>query len=90
LSDNRQVATARTHESGGDSDSKLILPVVDQFPQESFMRYNLACYACQLGLLEEAKLWLEKAFEISDEKKMKPMALEDSDLEPMWKEIGKL
>jgi len=68
----------------------VLLPVVDQFPQESFMRYNLACYACQLGLLEEAKLWLEKAFEISDVKKMKLMALEDSDLKPMWKEIGKL
>ena len=67
-----------------------LLPVVDKFPDEPLMRYNLACYECRLGHLEQAKDWLEKAFRIGDAWKMKSMALEDPDLEPLWKEIGNL
>jgi hypothetical protein len=42
-----------------------------------------------LGNLERAKQWLEKAFAIGDARKMKLAALDDPDLEPLWKEIGK-
>ena len=65
-----------------------LLRVVDEFPEDSIMRYNLACYECQLGRLEQAKIWLQKAFAVCDSKKMKLMALEDADLEPLWREIG--
>jgi len=67
-----------------------LLPVLDKFPDEPTLRYNLACYECRLGHLEQAKDWLEKAFRIGDAWKMKSMALEDPDLEPLWKEIGNL
>jgi len=67
-----------------------LLRVVDNFPEDPIMRYNLACYECQLGRLEQAKNWLEKAFAIADPKKIKLMALEDPDLEPLWREIGKI
>jgi len=67
-----------------------LLRVVDKFPEDPIMRYNLACYECQLGRLEQAKDWLEKAFAIGDPKQIKLMALEDPDLEPLWKEIGKI
>jgi tetratricopeptide (TPR) repeat protein len=66
-----------------------LLRVVDKFPMSATMRYNLACYACQLGRLEQAKQWLEKAFALGDAKQMKLAALDDPDLEPLWKEIGK-
>jgi hypothetical protein len=52
------------------------------------MRYNLACYECQLGRLEQAKQWLEKAFLLGDARKMKRAALDDPDLEALWKEIS--
>ena len=52
------------------------------------MRYNLSCYECQLGRLEQAKHWLEKSFELGDVKAMKLAALDDPDLEPLWKQIG--
>lgn len=65
-----------------------LLPVVEKFPDDAIMRYNLACYECQLGKLEQAKEWLQKAFEIGDPRKMKLMALDDRDLEPLWREIG--
>ena len=66
-----------------------LLRVVDKFPTSPIMRYNLACYECQLGRLEQAKQWLEKAFALGDAKQMKLAALDDPDLEPLWKEIGK-
>jgi tetratricopeptide (TPR) repeat protein len=65
-----------------------LLRVVDKFPSSATMRYNLACYECQLGRLEQAKTWLEKAFALGDARQMKLAALDDTDLEPLWKEIG--
>jgi tetratricopeptide (TPR) repeat protein len=65
-----------------------LLRVVDKFPTSATMRYNLACYECQLGRLEQAKDWLEQAFKMGDARKMKLAALDDPDLEPLWKEIG--
>ena len=65
-----------------------LLRVVDKFPLDATMPYNLACYECQLGNLERAKQWLSKAFALGDAKKMRLMALEDPDLEPLWREAG--
>ena len=65
-----------------------LLRVVSKFHLSATMRYNLACYECQLGRLAEAKDWLQKAFALGDEKKMKLVALEDPDLEPLRREIG--
>ena len=47
----------------------------------------MACYECQLGRLEQARDWLQKAFELGDARRMKLAALKDPDLEPLWKEI---
>ena len=65
-----------------------LLRVVDKFTASATMRYNLACYECQLGDLGRAKQWLEKAFAIGDARKLNLAALDDPDLEPLWKEIG--
>jgi hypothetical protein len=54
------------------------------------MRNNLACYACQLGNLKQARDWLQKAIDLANTKEVKLMALSDPDLEPLWKEIGTL
>lgn len=66
-----------------------LLRVVDKFPISATMRYNLACYECQLGRMEQAKMWLEKAFALGDPKAIKAEALEDRDLEPLWADITK-
>ena len=66
-----------------------LLRVVDKFPEDPIMRYNLACYECQLGRLEQAKNWLGKAFALGDAKGMKLAALDDPNLQPLWKEISK-
>ena len=67
-----------------------LLPVVQKFPDEPILRYNLACYECRLGRLEQAKDWLEKAFRTGDARKIKSMALKDPDLEPLWRQIGQI
>ena len=54
-----------------------LLRVVDKFPGDAIMRYNLACYECQLGRIDQARRWLEKSFEIGDPRKLKLMALDD-------------
>jgi Flp pilus assembly protein TadD len=49
--------------------------------QEPTIIYNLACYACQLGKVDEARELLEETFAMGPE--MRAMALEDEDLEPL-------
>jgi len=68
----------------------LLLPAVDKFPNDAEIRYNLACYECQLGNLPEAKRWLAESFALDDAKEAKLEALNDPDLEPLWQHIGKL
>ena len=65
-----------------------LLRVVEKFPISATIRYNLACYECQLGNLPQAKRWLEKAFRLGDRDRMKASALADRDLEPLWPELG--
>ena len=66
-----------------------LLPAATQFPQEPIICFNLACYACQLGRLDEARGWLKRAMKIGERDQVKLMALVDEDLEPLWKEIRK-
>ena len=59
-------------------------------PEEALIRYNLACYSCQLGYLNEARMWLEWAFDLAGKQEVRWKALEDKDLEPLWTKIGEL
>jgi tetratricopeptide (TPR) repeat protein len=66
-----------------------------KFPDHYLIAYNLASYACQLGQLEEALIFLEQAFENHKKQKipgedLRLIALEDPNLEPLWGKIGNL
>ena len=65
----------------------LLLPMAKKFPRSWVIPYDLACYACQLGKLDEGRQWLRKAFRLGDPKEIKPLALADPDLKPLWSEI---
>lgn len=67
-----------------------LLPAWGRFPEEPTIPYNMACYACQLGRLEEARLWFSRAVDVGGKVEMQSLALSDSDLEPMWGEIRSL
>ena len=75
--------------SGGGVDQALnfLRPVAEKFPDEPVIAFNLACYACQLDQLDEARAWFKQACDIGGEKKIRTMALCDDDLKPLWDEI---
>lgn len=61
----------------------LLLPARQRFPSASIIPYNLACYACQLGNLPEAQIWLGRAIKLAGRKEIVSMGLKDPDLEPL-------
>ena len=60
--------------------------VRERFPEVPTIPYNLACYACQLGRIEDSRQYLRKALSQGGQP-MREFALEDPDLEPLWGEI---
>ena len=64
-----------------------LLTAAKKFPKQPLVAFNLACYACQLHRMDDARHWLNRAMEISDKAEITQMALADSDLEPLWPEI---
>ncbi len=80
----------RRSPGGGLEAAKLILlDAQKKFPKEPIVPYNIACYCCQLGALDQARGYLEKSFKLGDAKELKSMAATDPDLERLWPELGK-
>jgi Flp pilus assembly protein TadD len=65
-----------------------LLPAVEKFPDEPVVPYNLACYACQLSDLAEARRWFQRALATGNRMEIQRMALADPDLQPLWAEIA--
>jgi tetratricopeptide (TPR) repeat protein len=63
----------------------ILLKAEPKFPKQAVIKYNLACYFCQLRDLEPAKEYLKRAFEIDPNWRI--AALDDKDLEPLWASI---
>ena len=68
----------------------VLLPIADRFPDQHIIQYNLACYSCQLGELKEGLQWLQSAIDVAGKQDIRLMALEDPDLEPLWKDISEI
>ena len=83
----RAYALRRAHGGGLAQAWDALLPAAEKFPKQSLVAFNLACYACQMHQLDDARHWLKRAAEISSEAGVREMALADSDLEPLWPEI---
>jgi tetratricopeptide (TPR) repeat protein len=80
-------ALRRVPEGGIKSAWHALLPAFDKFPKESIISFNLSCYACQLGQMEAARVWLKRALVIGKNEPIKQMALAEPDLKPLWEEI---
>lgn len=79
----------RRVEGGGLAQAwEALLPAADKFPKEPVIAYNLACYACQMKELDLCREWLNRAMEAGGREAIKKMALEDEDLQPLWREIA--
>jgi tetratricopeptide (TPR) repeat protein len=57
------------------------------FPRDDITMYDLACVCCALGRIKEARTWLARSIDIGG-KDVKVRALDDPDLEPLWKHGG--
>ena len=55
-------------------------------PDDAMIDYNLACYASQLGHLDEARERLKAALDARGD--LKHVALQEPDLQPMWESVG--
>ena len=86
----RAYALRRVKRGGLQPAWDVLLPATGKFPEEPIIPYNLSCYACQLGRLDQARKWLQRAVKIAGKDNIKFMALNDDDLAPLWQEITKL
>ena len=79
------LAYATRRAEGGDMEQalKVLDSVLEKFPKEWMIPYNMACYLCQLERLDEAKPRLAEALEIGG-KGIRAAALGDEDLMPLW------
>ena len=66
---------------------EVLLGIGQNFPDEYIISYDLACYACRLSRLNEAWDWIKRAIGLAGQKRIQQMALSDSDLEPLWREL---
>jgi Flp pilus assembly protein TadD len=83
----RAYAVRRIPNGGLKEAAELLRPAFEMFQTEPTIPFNLACYACQLGELDEARHWLTAAFNRGDRKIVKATALDDVDLKTLWPEI---
>ena len=86
----RAYATRRAPGGSVEAAWRALLPAADTFPTEALIPYNLACYACQMERLEEARRWLLRAFAVGNRERLRRMSLRDEDLRLLWPEIPAL
>jgi tetratricopeptide (TPR) repeat protein len=71
-----------------------LLPASQRFPEDATLHYNLACYECVLGNLEQAKQRLFQTFKIAIAEKSleeyRSTAAQDADLKPLWEFLNSL
>ncbi|HXT41291.1 MAG TPA: tetratricopeptide repeat protein [Candidatus Angelobacter sp.] len=86
----RAYALRRVKTGGLQAAWDALRPAFEKFPDEPTVPYNLACYACQMRRLDEARDWLQCAIKAGGKEKVKRMALNDDDLKSLWDEIKRL
>src|SRR5471032_1248468 len=79
-------ANATRRANSIDAARLIFVNAAERHPAAAVIQYNLACYSCQLGDLEEAKARLKLAFEL--DAKLRLDAMDDVDLEPLWGSLG--
>lgn len=87
---NRAYALRRAAGGGLPQAWEALKPAVKKFPKEPVIPFNLACYACQMGQLDEARAWFKRALKVGGREQIKRMALADADFKPLWPEIAEL
>ncbi len=66
-----------------------LIPLATMFPNEHLVAYDIARYSCRLGRLQEAHLWLGRAFTIGGKAKILKKVLADPDFESLRHYLGR-
>lgn len=66
---------------------EALVGVVDRFPELGVIPYNLACYTCQLGQIDDARIWIRRARRILGKDQLREMGSDDPDLAPLREEL---
>ncbi|HJO10172.1 MAG TPA: tetratricopeptide repeat protein [Verrucomicrobiota bacterium] len=66
---------------------ELLESVRGKHPKNEAIPYNLSCYACQFGDLTLAMDCYQEAAQVGDREKIREVALQDPDMEPIWDQI---
>lgn len=69
---------------------ETLRPVMERFPEDMNIRYDLACYACKIGQLKDAMTHLERAINLAGSKDIRQKALDDPALERLWGDISEI
>lgn len=79
----RAYAARRMPGGGLDCAWSMLHPAAERFPRDFLIPYNLSCYAAQLGRLDEAWQWFQRATDLGGKAVVLGMARTDPDLEPI-------
>jgi protein O-GlcNAc transferase len=60
-----------------------VASILEQFPDQWTLRYNLACYCIKLERLDEAREWYEAAAKTADPAELTELALNDPDMDEL-------
>lgn len=77
-----QLAYAKRRAEGIEVARRILADAAPLFPKVATIPFNLACYECQLGNLDEAMRKLQQAFALDGS--YREAALEDEDLRALW------
>jgi predicted Zn-dependent protease len=80
---NQAFALRKMISGGAQAAWDALLPAADKFPKNPIIPYNLACYACQMDKLDDARDWLKLAMALGVSDEFKLMALDEPDLKPL-------
>jgi predicted Zn-dependent protease len=80
------LAYATRRASSIQAAKEILLNAERTFPKEASIKYNLACYECQLGNLGDARNYLKQAFK--NDLNWRKIALDDIDLMPLWEALA--
>ena len=91
---NRSYALRRAPDGGVQAAYDALQPAVDRVEDLEQVTFNLGCYACLLGQTDAGRVWLGKSFaearRVGRLNAARANALNEPDLEPLWKEVAGL
>lgn len=80
-----QLAYAKRRAEGVEVAHHILTDAAMRFPKVATIPFNLACYECQLGRLDQAMRRLNQA--VALDANCREAALEDEDLRPLWPKL---